>query len=137
MTLQGYLTSTWFCWRVDGLFCQWSSYSGGSLCLREAELLIFVSTFALRSCSLSFPHDLDGPKLWGLTAAASVTSRALQCKRSWPKSLFTPRTLALFFFFFFFYHHPLPSVSTTAVAIAMKHARNVLDLTFALSLISI
>lgn len=51
-------------------------------------------------------------------------------KRSGSQSLSpSPSLLTLAFFLC----HPLPSASTKAVAIAMNHARNVLDLTFTLS----
>lgn len=117
-------------------------YNGGSLCLCEPELLLIsplgcgVCRNTFRSCSFFLFSDLDCLKPQGLGLAESSIGRTSPRERSKPKSLslslslsVTPLTHALFFC------HPLPSASTKAVAIAMKHARNVLNLTFTLSAI--
>lgn len=119
MTLQGYFTATMILllgWReaCGGQTCARCEYGGGSPCLRESELLLFITLICgiwrntSRRCSFFLFSDLDCLKPRGLGLAESWISRTSPRQRSKAKSLslppalccppfVTPLTLALFF----------------------------------------
>lgn len=98
--------------------------------LRPSQRWRLSTTF--RSCSFLLFGDLDYLKPRGLGLAAGLIGRTLPRERREPNSL----SLSSFLSFSlhhsshssYFFCHPLPSASTKAVAIAIKHARNVIDL---------
>lgn len=139
---KGIFETIWsFCSCVAGSSRAWLGTCSGSLCLCELELP-FIASLGLevcrntfRSCSFFLFSDLGCLKPQGLGLAESWIGRTSPRERSKPKSLSFSLCHSSHSHSCSFFCHPLPSTSTKAVAIAMKHARNVLNLTFSLSAI--
>lgn len=125
----------------EGQSCTSSEHSGGSLCLCDLELLFVAFSWMwslqkhiqeLFIFTLQWPWLPEVPGSCGWQRNRLVEPRQ---ERGASQSLSLSLPPSLLSLLLFFFCHPLPSTSTKAVAIAMKHSRNVLNLTFTLSAI--